>query len=236
MQVAICSAVWGRLPLTRIWWHGLARVCRRFARHGIAASVTVVGSQLPHRDLAIRHGATWVRTANAPLGRKWNAAVESACAQADYILILRSDDFLSDALVDRYVKLIRAGWLYVGLSGIYFYEPATMRLARFQSRPGRYGSPLGAGRLVHTRLLEVEGFRPWLDGRERALDANMTARCKLPVAKLIQVGREMPAVDVKTEGNLWGFDQLRAYYPSLRCIPGPLRGIPEWSRIVRLTG
>ena len=231
-EVAICTAVWRRHALARLWWAGATRLARRFATHGIRTRLIAAGSEPAHARLARAHGAMWCRVANAPLGRKWNAAAETAClAGADYLLILGSDDFLSDALVDRYAALLRAGWLYVGLSGIYFYEPASGRLALYQLRrkgQTRYGAPIGAGRLLSTRLLQTTNGRPWQDGLNRRLDASMTRTALLPPARLLRVGPGCEAVDVKTAANLWTFDVLHERYPRLRLRPGPLRDIPEW--------
>lgn len=237
MRVALCTAVWRRHALTRIWWAGARRLCRRFAFHGFTAHIVVSGSEPAHASLARQHGATWLRIANDPLGRKWNAVAERACCDgADFLLILGSDDFLSDAIIDRYVDLIRAGWLYMGLQGIYFYEPASQRLALYQLRIGknRHGAPIGAGRLISTRLLRSCQYRPWQDTLNRRLDASMTRGSNLPEARLIRVGPAMQAVDVKSGTNLWDFDVLHERYPRLKLLDGPLEQIPEWERLAKL--
>ena len=233
MRIALISCIWKRHALTPIWWRGTRRLIQRFAEHGLTVSVTVAGSEPRHRRLAERHGATWVEAANAPLGAKWNAAAQSAYRSgADYLLIMGSDDFLSDPLIDQYAAALHAGWRYLGLSGIYFFEPRTGRLAIFSATGARYGAPLGAGRMVHQSLLPDTG-RPWLDCRNRGLDHDMQSRCELPPAKLFAVTPEAPAVDVKTETNLWTFDKLTVAYPPSHPCTGPLN-LPEWSLLARL--
>jgi hypothetical protein len=236
VTVGICSALWQRYPLTAIWWQGVQRITRRLEDHGIRSTVTVAVSEAWHILTAVQHQAETVMVPNEPLGMKWNAAVEQACAfGADYVLILGSDDFLSDPLIDRYAALIRDGWLYMGLSGLYFYEPATQRLAYHESGPATYGNPLGAGRLLHRTLLERTGHRPWSDTISRRLDTDMRLRLDLPPAKLMAVTPEEPAVDVKTETNLWGFDRLRVAYGTTMVEAGhPRLEIPEWEAICAL--
>lgn len=236
MNIALCSALWHRHTLAPLWWRGITRLQRRFARHGHTLSVTVSGSEPKHRTRALRHGATWVECENTPLGQKWNAAVEAAClAGADYVLILGADDFLSNPIIEWYAERLRERWLYVGLAGIYFYEPSTERLAIYQPATAEYGAPIGAGRLVHRVLLEDQGYRPWADWLNRRLDASMARRAKLPAARLFHVTREAPALDVKTRANLWTYDTLATGYaaPHIVAQRGPLR-LPEWGAITGL--
>lgn len=234
MRIALCTAVWQRYALAPIWWQGVSRLQRRFAAHGLTLTVTVAGSEPTHQRLALLHNAAWIPVENRPLGAKWNAAVEAACRSgADYLLILGSDDFLSDAVVDRYAVLIREGWYYLGLGSLYFYEPRSDRLALYNLCRGRYGSPLGAGRLLHRTLLEPQGFRPWLDCLNRALDADMRRRCDLPPGRLLHMGGDLVAVDVKTDTNIWSFDRLAEAYPALDYRTSPLP-IPEWPALAQL--
>lgn len=236
MHVTLCTAVWRRHALTRLWWRGARRICRRFQSHGVATRLIVAGSEPAHAKLARQHGAVWLRRRNDPLGAKWNATTEAAAKLGtDAVLILGSDDFLSDAIVDRYVQHLHDGWLYLGLGGIYFYEPTTHRLALYQlpiaRTASKHGAPIGAGRLMLIKLLESVRFRPWQDGLNRRLDASMTHHCQLPAARLIRVGPGMEALDVKTAANLWSFDVLHERYPKLKLREGPLAGIPEWEAI-----
>jgi hypothetical protein len=236
VTVGICSALWQRYPLTAVWWQGIHRIAQRFASHGIQTQVTVAVSEPWHTVTAVQHGAEIVVIRNEPLGQKWNAAVEQACAfGADYVLILGSDDFLSDPLIDRYADLIEEKWLYAGLAGLYFYEPSTKRLAYHATKQSAHGNPLGAGRLIHRSLLERQGYRPWLDASTKRLDTDMRLRCDLPAAKLLTVNTDQPAVDVKTDTNLWGFDRLRVAYGTTMVEESePTLAIPEWAAICGL--
>jgi hypothetical protein len=62
----------------------------------------------------------------------------------------------------------------------------------------------------------------------------MRLRLDLPPAKLMAVTPEEPAVDVKTETNLWGFDRLAAAYGTVMLEASHGLALPEWDAITSL--
>lgn len=128
MRIALCSAVWGRLPLTKVWWSAVDRIQAQFDDAEHAAEVFVGGSEWSHRDLCRLWEGNWIQTPNNPLGAKWNAVVTRALDfRPDYIFILGSDDFFSPALIDQYIEVINRRVRFAGLSSIYFHEPKSAR-------------------------------------------------------------------------------------------------------------
>lgn len=231
MKLTICTALWQRHALAPVWWSAVQRIRRSFARGGIQAEVCVGGDEQAHRERAEEQGAEWVEVPNRPLGRKWNAIVEAACLSGtDFILILGSDDFLADSIIDRYSELLRGGWLHLGLCGCYVWELATGRVGLYQPSDAPMGQPIGAGRVVAAALLSPLDYRPWLDALNDHMDNDMTVRCRLPPAYRLAVGPALVAVDVKGGDNVWSYDQLRAttFLQPIASLPVDL---PEWGAI-----
>lgn len=130
MKIAFVSAVWGRVPLTRIWWKGATRICQQLQDEGFEAQVCVAGSESAHRALCLEHKGAWIEADNKKLGAKWNSVVRYALNVygADYIFILGSDDFFGSGLIAQYAGLIRQDVPYAGIATMYMYEPWSDRL------------------------------------------------------------------------------------------------------------
>ena len=239
MKVALVSALWGRFPLALPWWHGVTRVRSHWQARGCDAEIVVAGSESAHYRLAEQFGGIWAEAPNAPLGAKFNAAASLAYHRnADYILILGADDFLSPRVVDIMAnRVLRDGKPYVGLSGCWFYDLATGRacmLEEYAAGHVQRGNPIGLGRMVHRDLLPASG-RPWDDRVNRGLDHSMATRCQLPAATIVPASELNVAVDVKTADNLWSFDHLAGSFRlGVRVDPKPLWEIPEWDMIQAL--
>lgn len=235
MQLAVCTPLWGRHHLAPLWWRAVVRLRTAWQAAGHNVEIVVGGSEPEHRARCEAHQGIWVETPNRPLGRKWNNTMEAAFWRgADYVLILGADDFLAPAVAAALLEAVVAGERYVGLAGIYFYDLGTGRTCLFPGYPAghfRHGEPVGAGRLLHRSLL-FDG-RPWDDDREKGLDRSMTQRLRLPPAQLLEVGPGAVAVDVKTDENLWSFDQM-AGRRAIDVDPPWLGALPEFPALQAL--
>lgn len=251
MKVALCSAVWGRFDLTALWWRAVSRVRMQLRDADIQSDAIVAGSEDSHEELSYQAGGYWVYSENERLGQKWNDVVNAALRDgADYIFILGSDDFFGPGLIKQYISSIQRGVRYVGMSGLYFYEPTTNRTLLLQADQwGNYPSApdacrvqrlkhkrkqtfFGAGRLLHRSFFEGhEQF--WKPDICHGLDANMARNLNLPPAdELIFTSPEAVLVDVKTRENIWSFDKLAAVYPfCLQPDASALASLPELSLI-----
>lgn len=257
MKIALCSAVWGRVPLTRIWWKATDRLCYTLRSSGIDARVFVGGSESAHFQLCAtsRHGQ-WVEAANGQLGEKWNSTARAALAWgADYIFILGSDDFFDDAMIHEYARLATADVPYAAMRTIYMYEPISERAVLFDNakrlKPSHADSPdpskcqiiflgesqknpalttMGAGRLIHCSFFEGHDTF-WSPNKSSGLDASMTATLGLPLAHIVPTETGI-ALDVKTAENIWSLDSLIEWYPDCE-LPNAsiLAGLPEWDDI-----
>ncbi len=250
MKLALISCVWGRLPVTRVWWKGVTRINQQFSDAGFETQIFVAGSEPEHRALCQQHSGTWVEYWNDYLGAKWNQVARSALDWgADYIFILGSDDFFGPGLIEQHIKYAKLGYKHIGLRGIYMYEPATDRTLRLvvdangyyptaagasrlqlvtRSRPA-----IGAGRLLRSTCFGTQEFF-WEPEKNRALDASMTKTLKLPAAAMIEPTAECLAVDVKTAENIWTFDSLNNVFAESQCLQpdsSALHSLPEWEDI-----
>jgi hypothetical protein len=235
--ITICSAVWGRLPLTGVWYAGLARVRKRFIANGIVSRLVVVASDSYHAQLfgavgRLMKADTLVVGPNKPLGAKWNAAIVTARQEwTDYIMILGSDDFLSDAIVDQMSAKMIEGHRHIGLHGLYFADHESGSALRW------FGGdrPAGPGRIIASDLMPRRG--PWPDGQQWAMDAELHRALGSPAIELIKVGPSAIALDVKYSDNIWGYPQLCRSLPGRvePASPATIRmAIPEYAKVMAL--
>lgn len=232
---------------------------RGFAAHGIIANIYAAGDQPVLRHALLSSpGSCWIDMDNQYVGRKWNAAAQAALDGAcDYLLMLGSDDFVSDGLLEEYAKAVKAHQeQYLGLTSIYVAEPSTRRLMLLEGRmkqlpdgcrytraemerraAGEVPSPvLGAGRLMHHSLFAGHSHF-WEPKKNKGLDANITHRLGLPEPRTIRSDPKMYLVDVKTSANIWSYDTLTEWFPDSPCgYPGPMQYLPEWPTIEAYVG
>lgn len=242
--------MWGRVPLTRVWWKGTIRIRKQFNDAGISTQIFVAGDEPEHSELCRQHEGAWAECENTYLGAKWNQVAKAALKWgADYIFILGSDDFFGPGLIDRYITAIRKNSVHAGLQGIYMYEPRTDRALRlvadtkgnYPTAPGavtvrrihRNKPVIGAGRLLHRSIFAGHDYY-WEPEKNRALDASMTKTLRLPPARLFVPSPEQLAVDIKTETNIWSFDTLLDVFKDTGCVlpdSSELHSLPEWQEI-----
>lgn len=233
--VVILTAVWGRLEVTRVWYQFAKRMVMQCERAGMHARIVVGGDEPEHRTLAQEMGVEWVETPNRPLGAKWNNICESAFkdTDSDYLFVVGSDDVVSPALVDDYIKHMKKGTPYAGTQACMFYDVFNNTLFNFS----QLGVTVGAGRLIHRNVLSVAKFRPWIDEKEKGLDNSMDTkllRKTVATTKLSWDDRRF-IVDLKSDVNIWSYKRLRAVKPGETDQPLSIMAcLPEWPAIQRL--
>jgi hypothetical protein len=258
MQIALCSAVWGRIPLTDVWWKNVKRMQRTFADNGVKAGIFVAGSESAHYKLCEYNKGMWVEAPNSQLGEKWNTVARAALAWgADYLFILGSDDFFDDAMIREYARQARAGVQYAAIRAMYMYEPDTDRAILFDNRNRLKPTPpdgnkshvqiiymgqsqqdplkvmMGAGRLLHRSLFANREYF-WEPNKSSGLDASMRRTLELPTPHVIPIETGI-ALDVKTAANIWPLDTLIEWYPGCELHDTKLlAGLPEWDDIRNL--
>lgn len=213
----------GRGDKTRVCLRQLVRTCEALERDGLRATAVVVADDANLR-IAAELGFETVRSANRPLGRRWNDGYEHAgrVVGADVVCPLGSDDWIDPVMLS---DLPAPGEIRASRMSAVVSEDG-LRLTQLH-----IGYEGGDGvRLMPRDLLERLGFRPAEDERERAIDTSILRR-------LHQLGRKpsiryfdvhpCQIVDWKTAG-----DQLNSYEA---CRTGFARGgeLDPWHALRR---
>lgn len=124
-------------------------------------------------------GAAGARIVEAPnrLAVKFNAATKAAKAtDCDYFLHMGSDDLIDRPLWEFYQQYQGD---HMALTDWYFHNVPTSETRYWAGYFGpRAGEPIGAGKLVSREALDRIGWRPFIDGRDNALDYDQHNRLR----------------------------------------------------------
>jgi len=238
MRVAILTAFWQRPRISMLYWRGIDRLtaCAEKLRVELV-TVAVVSPDDPENERLARAYATLVaRCPNQPLANKWNAASLSAQRlEPDYVLILGSDDLVSDTLFQGQVVAMQAGVLHSGLLDFYVWNAATHRAAYWPGYPPgnrRRGRSIGVGRFYARSVLEQLGWALWpASDRTTGMDGladERLLRAGVPLLAQSCTDWGGVALDVKSDQNVWAFDRfakrpadtvlLRSVFPELETL------------------
>lgn len=240
MRIAICTPMWGRAAVARVYWAGVARLRATWVGHEVVAYAA--GNEEELRDLALEHGAYWIEHENQPLGRKWSTIVEQAWRDgADATVILGSDDLMDPVLAEGYRELFDRGapLFYAGVRGCAMIEPATRRalwIAGHASR-GRLGEVIGAARVYGRAALDKVNGRPWPDFAKTGLDFRQTMRFrKAGILWPDAVLEDGMVLDIKSSENIWSYNHIAKHtnVVQFRDYDGVLARFPERELIRRL--
>ena len=196
MPLVVITALWKRLPLARVMVQRL---------HAQGVLVVAAGSEgNASREVAEAAGAAYVEVPNTPYGTKWNRVLQASRAfNPSAVMVLGSDDFVSDGLIARWRDRI-ADHPYLGLHDIYFYQPVpTHQLLHWRGYTNeRRGEAIGSARCIRADVLKKVDWKIWPDDLAYGLDGAMTARLQ-PLKVPAHVSTMEPGiehVDVKVPG------------------------------------
>jgi hypothetical protein len=207
--VRLCFVVpaHGRVDLTRVCLRQLARTCQALAPDIQATAVVIADDE--NLDTADGLGFATVRRDNKQLGRKFNDGYQLACDPAfnphpaDYVVPCGSDDWVDPVI---FHQLPPENTIGVFRQIAVVNEDQT-RLSRL-----RVGWKGGAGvRIIPRSLLELVGYRPAEEDRQRAIDTSSLSgyrdalRGVMPPMVDLDV-HPLQIVDWKTRG-----EQLNTY-------------------------
>ena len=165
MSIAVITASWKR-----------PQVFAAFLAHTstLTTDIYCAGSTADEcKDIAKTHRIAYERVLNI-LSDKWNHAVQMAKqSTATHFLFMGSDDFM-DANMFGYYD--RYQGQHLALRDLYFMDTNNRQLAYWPGYRGRReGEPIGAAKLVRRDIMEALNWRPFLEGRNNALDFDMNA-------------------------------------------------------------
>lgn len=232
LHIVAVMPLWQRHALTALvlrQWH---RQIHRL-RGVVDLHLVCVGSE-GARSSGLVSGYTdvmsYLEADNTPLNQKWQRGVDVARTLApDAVMLVNSDDVVSDSLVLGLQERLRDGIPFVGLRDLYFFDAPTLRLGYWPGYgpegglPHRAGEPIGCARCVQRAALETTGWRLWdeLPARNNALDGTSTAFLArhgiTPTTyRLDELGHGAKAVDIKTDVGITDFGRI----PCTRMVQG----------------
>ena len=194
-NIHILTAVWKRPEITRICFEGIKRL-------GFQATAAI--SEESMISLCDEYGIDYVLAPNNPLGFKWNTGMRKALRHEwDYVMILGSDDIVSDSLLDLYNPYLGKYYM-IGVNSCYFYHKGIIK--KFSAHT-EYGMSVGAGRMIHRQV--VEECMPLWGMVNRGLDNNSLFKIRMKGynEKVLCLG-DAVILDIKSKTNLNLFNNL----------------------------
>ncbi len=202
IKISICTPVWKRRKMREAYLDHIRSHVIKAGRKGISLTVSISGSEGEETRLeASSRGFAYTEIDNSPLGRKFNASIETAkeLFDPDYFMILGSDTFFLPTIWDEYIKYIEEGVEYVGITDLIMHDWMTDESFYWQGYHGkRAGEPIGPGRLIHKNLIPETCFL-YDNLLDSSLDASATRR--LPKAKTFEARKHL-LVSAKGEVNI----------------------------------
>lgn len=214
MKIALLTTLWARPAVERAMLEHHLRLMRRaiggVAWHAVVASSPPWTSAYAPllNDPLVRH----VEVENQPLGAKHNAALARVDADTTHVLVMGSDDFLSEDLMRALGREAKNGATHVGLLDCYFVNRLERSVLYWPGYAGtrREGEVIGAGRLIALDVIRRAGG--WPPGLAKGLDAGLRDNlraAKQPRARaatMTELGGKL--LCTKGSVNIWGW---RAY-------------------------
>lgn len=214
MRIAIVTAVWRRPEVFKMFAEGVKVLQSHF--HGrLEIICCVAGSESFQSRTMVEayNNFFYTELPNHPLHAKFNQATRLAYKlNADYCLMLGSDDIIGINLMERYFHLMQHGIDYAYLTDCYFFDTVTKKglyWGGYISRLNR-GKGAGIGRLISKNALDKINWICWPPGYDRVLDTGFDKQMdKLRCSKVeINLKREkLFALDIKSSTNMTPFDQ-----------------------------
>ncbi|WP_413166730.1 tetratricopeptide repeat protein [Capilliphycus salinus ALCB114379] len=236
-KIVIYTCVWRRPELTRIVLSYYSHLKKELSGK-IQLELLAVGSEgNVSRKLCEDCGFDYIEYANKPLSAKWEHGI-NRCADydPDGVIIVGSDDLISQNLIEFYDSQLKNNMVFCGLKDGYFFDVSKENLILWTgynvvADPTRVGETIGMGRCLSRILLDKLGFSIWkgldinqgLDGAMtqtlfqlglQMLDYNncVVANVDNHEVKIGHCGFEMAeiggcAVDLKFAENLTTFDR-----------------------------
>lgn len=203
-KIMVLLPIWGRMNITELCLSNLSKLKREYE-----LDVLCVISEQWAKLMAFKYGFKWVEVSNDDLGHKMNYGVQMALKYDwEYFMNLGSDDIITKDLLDEYKKEMDANSPMFGVTKVCFFDSKTKELKEVD-----YGHLIGAGRMIRRDVLckcvLKEGKVDMYDkGLSRGLDNNSRKRfLSIGMKELSLEGHRI--LDIKSEENIWKFDDLK---------------------------
>lgn len=212
-KITFVTAVWKRPEVFALFAKGIHNLEKRFPK--IKFNTAVSGSEGEQSKAMVEdEGFLYVECENQPLGKKMNKALELGLStNADYYILLGSDDIICENLFKLYLSEIDKGTEYIYVTDGYFYDLISQKAlywAGYRKSCNR-GHALGAGRVLKSDVLKRTNGKLWYDDRlnnllDTAFDEITKGKVKTKKAfKCYDEG--VVILDIKTSTNMTPFAQ-----------------------------
>lgn len=125
--------------------------------------VVAIGSCEGDRNVCESLGYHYYSHPNRPLGAKFQHGINEAKKyEFDALVLLGSDDILSESCLDLYQDEIKKGYDFVGFLDCYFFDLERKNMRYWGGYKGeRQGEPIGAWRCFSRKGLDKMNWKLW---------------------------------------------------------------------------
>ncbi|HUS39200.1 MAG TPA: hypothetical protein VMX74_07100, partial [Pirellulales bacterium] len=158
---------------------------------------------------------------NDPLGLKHNTTLRICRPlRPDAVMVINSDTIVQPRLIENTVRELQNGALWTQPKELYFWHPESGRVSK-----AAQNSVTGAARAYSSRLLELMNWKLWDDDAEYKLDGNALKNienlCRSTRTVFGDASKghyhmlgarevEGAVLDIKTDVNMWPYDDAKA--------------------------
>jgi hypothetical protein len=209
IKLAIVTGIWKRPDVFEYFAKGVKELEKL---EDFEITTIISGSEgEKSKKLVEKYGFEYIEIENSPLSTKMNAPVKVAKSLGvDYVLCMGSDDILHPDVLIEYLKYMRAGIDYIGVTDFYFYDTDSRHSAYWGGYREAYrlNHTCGAGRTLSANLLDKWGWEIWQPYKDTLLDTSMQQ--KLEVTEHTSVYFSLKAkglygLDIKSTINMTPF-------------------------------
>lgn len=213
--IIVLTCVWGRPEVTKLYIKGI-KLSQSKLKDVYNFKNIVVDSDESNKELFIDDtNFIYFNHQNLPVSNKWNFAL-SQCRnlEFDYILMMGSDDIISDSVLLKYKDFMDLNYEYIGLTDLFVYNTIDNKFyywAGYGVYSGRYGESLGLGRCIHKNIINNFNYKLWDDNLNKGLDGSMEKKMRsLPELKRINFNSSDHGVscDIKSTTNITKLDSF----------------------------
>ena len=230
MKITIVTAMWQRPEVWDMFKQGVRRLRNQY--NDVDVQVCVSGSEGgASQNRCKEKWIHYVEIENHPLGRKMNTALTLAKqTNADYYLLMGSDDIICNNLFDLYLDYMEQEIDYIYLMDGYFFDTTSKKSLYWGGYADKLnlGRPLGAGRMLSKRLVEKMDYKCWYDVKlsgllDQAMDEKLEG-VKYTKQEIYCRDNDCMLLDIKSSTNMTRFakwnntefihtDNIKKYLP-----------------------
>jgi len=188
-KLAVILPYWGRPEITKLCFERLNKQRLKFG-----FDVFVSGDN----DSIVPNGFYTIDMPNLPLGNKLNSLV-SQTTNYDGVIILGSDDFISDSVFELYQTIDCTKEVFYGFDDCHVYDAWSKQLKYGIN----YKDTIGVARLWTKPTLEKMNYKLYESDRNKGLDSN--SKVNMLANGIVEVSLPYNGhfiVDVKCENNI----------------------------------